>query len=300
MGENQIRLNGGFHNEVYYDKGINKVVRISERGKTKERVMAELQWMKFLYDEGVRVPKPDMFIENEGGRVQTTFEYISGEPVDVTTVDYWNAARFEEMGRIVGKMHALSKEFLLQAGIRPSWTAEDPDVFQLRKRLSPWVQEKYDKWLQRLVSYEVTPDTIGLIHNDFHQGNLIVNAEGRLTVIDFDECSYNWYAQDLAVCFYHAYWQHSSFNGDAEAFCPIFLSHFFKGYQKENLLHPDTVEQIPVFLKLREIFLYSLFLRKWDMDSLEDWQTYTLRDLKERIEKETPYAGIVDFSVFVM
>ncbi|MCM3766971.1 phosphotransferase enzyme family protein [Neobacillus niacini] len=296
MRENRIRLNGGFHNEVYYDKGINRVIRISEPGKTKDIVLAELQWMKFLYDKGVRVPRPDMSIDIEAGRVKTTFEYISGDPVDVTNIAHWNSEMFEQMGRILGRMHALSKECMVQDVNRPRWTPDNPDVFQIWRKLSPWLQGKYEIWMQRLVPYHITRDTFGLIHNDFHQGNLIVNEGGCLTVIDFDECSYNWYAQDLAVCFYHAYWQHASFNGDAEAFCKTFLSSFFKGYQEENLLHPDTVEQMLIFLKLREIFLYSLFLRKWDLDSLEDWQKFTLQDLEGRIEKESPYAGLGDFS----
>ncbi|WP_066318995.1 phosphotransferase enzyme family protein [Bacillus sp. FJAT-29814] len=300
MRENRIRLNGGFHNEVFYDEEINRVVRISEPVKTKEMVMAELQWMKFLYDEGVRVPWPDMSIDIEAGRVKTTFEYISGVSLDVTNVAHWNAEMFKQMGRILGRMHSLSKECELQDVNRPRWTPVNQDVFQIRKNLSPWLQEKYEIWMQRLAPYQIKWDTFGLIHNDFHQGNLIVNEEGTLTVIDFDECSYNWYAQDLAVCFYHAYWQHDSFNGDAEEFCESFLSSFFKGYQEENLLHPDTVEQISLFLKLREIFLYALFLRKWDLVSLEDWQKFTLHDLEKKIEKETPYAGIVDFSVFVL
>lgn len=295
----KIRLNGGFHNEVFYDEGTDSVVRISETKKTKEMVGQELKWMEHLYSKGVPVPKPDMLIDSEDGRARTSFEFISGEAIDVRKSAHWNVGMFVQMGRVAGKMHALSKDFYLEEVYRPQWTVENPDVFQLRHYLSTWHLEKYDVLMQRLFAYKITPDTFGLIHNDFHQGNLIFRDEGILTVIDFDECSYNWFAQDLAVCFYHAYWQHDSFNGDGEAFCHSFLSHFFKGYREENLLHPDTVEQIPIFLKLREIFLYSLFMRKWDLNNLEDWQKYTLRDLEERIKHETPYAGIGDISVFI-
>jgi amicoumacin kinase len=295
----KIRLNGGFHNEVFYDEGLNKVIRISETKKTKEMVGQELQWMQHLYSKGVPVPKPAMIIESEGGRVRTSFEYINGESIDVTNSAHWNVGMFQQMGKIAGKMHALSKDFYLEEVHRPQWTEENPDVFQLRGKLSTWLLEKYDLLMERLYAFKITPDNFGLIHNDFHQGNLIIRDEASITVIDFDECSYNWFAQDIAVCFYHAYWQHDSFNGDGEAFCSTFLRHFFDGYMEENLLHPDTVEQIPIFLKLREIFLYSLFMRKWDMNSLEDWQKYTLRDLEERIKKETVYAGIGDFSEFI-
>lgn len=140
-------------------------------------------------------------------------------------------------------------------------------------------------------------DSFGLIHNDFHQGNLIIDDE-TITVIDFDDCSFNWFAQDLAVFFYHAYWQNSSFNGGDAVFIEKFLKAFFKGYKTENTLHDDSIKQIPIFLKLREIYLYQLFLKSWDSSNLEDWQEYTLNDLKDKIKSRAPYAGIEDFSIF--
>ena len=153
--------------------------------------------------------------------------------------------------------------------------------------------------MQRLSAFERKESTFGLIHNDFHQGNLIITKDGTITTIDFDDCAYNWYAQDIAVAFYHAYWQHSSYNGNNKAFPHTFMNHFFKGYQVENFLHEDIVEQIPIFLKLREIFLYQLFDRTWDKNNLEEWQKYTFLDLEEKIKKSIPYAGISDFSIYL-
>ncbi|GGA35170.1 phosphotransferase enzyme family protein [Psychrobacillus lasiicapitis] len=299
MRENCVRLNGGFHNDVFYMEEKEKVVRISNAKKTKLMVLQEIEWMKFLYEHEVAVPMSEMPLEEENGRVRTYFEFVKGDMMDVTNALHWNENIFEQWGRILGKMHALSKKFTVKEMHRPLWSVENMDVFGIRANLSTWLQERYDVLMQSLHTFDREESTFGLIHNDFHQGNLIINKDGTIFTIDFDDCAFNWYAQDIAVAFYHAYWQHSSFNADIKAFPQIFMNHFLVGYQTENSLHEDIVKQIPIFLKLREIFLYQLFNKTWDKNNLEEWQKYSLLDLEEKIKNEAPYAGIVDFSVYV-
>ncbi len=262
-------------------------------------VLQELEWMSFLSDNGMVIAKPMRSLEVRDGNVHAYFEYIEGEQVDVTNIHHWNEANFRQLGRMIGKMHSLSKEFKLAVNHRPVWTCDTPDVYGIRKNLEPLVIERYDEWMKHLSSYLPTIDTFGFIHNDFHQGNILVR-EGILTIIDFDECSFNWFAQDLAVLFYHAYWQNGSFtNDDKEQFVHTFMSQVFAGYQEENKLDAVIVKQIPIFLKLREIFLFQLFTKEWDLEQLQDWLKYTIHDLKVKISSEEPYGGIYDFGIFV-
>ncbi|MGE7891044.1 phosphotransferase enzyme family protein [Bacillus cereus] len=279
MTKERIKLNGGFHNDIFHDKENNKIVRISKGNKTKEMVMQEIEWIHFLLKNGVSVSKAILPLAFEKKRVKTIFDYIQGDSINVTNKAHWNEVIFNQLGKNLGKMHSLSQEYEIKAIHRPKWRKENPDVFNIRANLVSWINEKYEKLLYSLSTYNVTPDTFGLIHNDFHQGNLIINKSGIITTIDFDNCAYNWYAQDLAVAFYHAYWQHESFNGNSHSFSDVFMRNFFAGYQTENILHKDVIAQIPTFLKLREIYLYQPFKRTWDMDHLEKWQEYTLQNL---------------------
>jgi len=299
MREIRVRLDGGFHNDVFYIEEKGKVVRMSNAGKTKEMVLQEIEWMNFLYEQEVAVPKPEMHLEDENGRVRAYFGFVKGDMMDVTNVLHWNEKVFEQWGKTLGRMHLLSKRFKVEEIHRPVWTVENTDVFGIRANLSSWLRDRYDRLMQSLCAFDSMESTFGLIHNDFHQGNLIITNDGTITTIDFDDCAFNWYAQDIAVAFYHAYWQHSSYNGDIKAFPQTFMNHFLAGYQAENLLNEDIVEQIPIFLKLREIFLYQLFTRKWDKNNLEEWQKYTMLDLEEKIKNKIPYAGISDFSIYV-
>ncbi|MEI5908607.1 phosphotransferase [Bacillus spongiae] len=298
MEKSYIRLNGGFHNEVFYIPSIDKVVRISEKRKTKARIVQEIEWMKYLKNNGVEVPSVDK-VEDKTECLWTYFEFIKGTQLDVTKDSHWNGCTFEELGRILGRMHALSKNFKVSAIERPVWTSETTDVFEIRHKLSPWLKGHYNNFMNNLLLYKKTVDTFGLIHNDFHQGNIIMDQNDSLVTIDFDECSFNWFAQDLAVVFYHAYWQNSSFNDNQDYFTQEFMTHFFNGYKSENFLHEDIIKQIPIFLKLREIFLYQLFITKWDLNNLGNWQQYTLDNLNDNIKGNKPYAGVSDFSIYV-
>jgi amicoumacin kinase len=299
LKEECVRLSGGFHNEVFYDGKKGRIIRISGNHKSADEVRQELQWMDFLHKNGVSLSKPAKEIKLVGGLVKAYFEYVRGNPVDVADPGHWNEKNFDQFGRILGRMHALSKGYKIEDNSRPVWTKENPDVFGIRDGLAGWLKEEYDRLMEDLQPYKPSPDTFGLIHNDFHQGNFIVQENGEIVVIDFDESAFNWFAQDLAVLFYHAYWQQDSFIGEAEAFSRRFMHHVFSGYQSEKNLHSDTIAQIPIFLKLREIFLYQLFDRKWDKAHLEDWQEYTLQNLERKIRNREPYAGIDDFSAYL-
>jgi len=292
-----LRLTGGFQNDVFYDQDNNRVVRQSKLERTKEMVLQEIEWIIFLQKHGVDVPIADRNLREEDGRVITYFEYIDGEQIDVTNPNHWNIHLFEQWGKQLGKMHSLAKKYKLSEVHRPAWSTNRVDVFGIRDQLIPNMKESYDKHMEKLSEFQFKSETYGLIHNDFHQGNLIL-VGNKIFTIDFDDCSFNWFAQDIATAFYHAYWQQSSFNKMSDQFIETFMGNFFKGYKLENLLHNDIVKQVPIFLKLREIFLYHLFVQKWDLNRLEEWQKYTLIDLENKINNDVPYADIIDFSIY--
>jgi Ser/Thr protein kinase RdoA (MazF antagonist) len=291
------RINEGFQNEIYSWKngGQEFILRVQTgKGRTRESISAELEWIRFLSEHGVKVARPILIGNEEVKRVGehrffTIFEKAKGRPVEVMNPDEWSAPFFYSWGKAIGRMHTLAAAFHLQAGSeRPVWRRESPNLFRLMDRLEEPVREIYLTLINSLSEFTLRPDTFGLIHNDLHQGNFFVDGH-EITFFDFDDCSFNWFANDLAVSYYHAHWQGTSFNPEDKEFPKRFLSCLLKGYQSEKELHPDTVKQIPIFLKIREIFLYQLFKEKWDHNHLEDWQEYTLQDLKLRIEGRVPF-----------
>ncbi|MGG1678598.1 phosphotransferase enzyme family protein [Neobacillus sp. NRS-1170] len=302
-------ISTGFHNSVYsYEHaGTNLVFRISNgTRRSLSELENELKFVSTFAEQGISVSNPilskyERMIEEVDYQKQkfyvVAFEKAEGVPVDVTNKEIWNVNLFYSWGKLTGKMHRVSSK--LDAKLdRPKWTKKQPDLLKLIPKISStMIADRYLDLLEILKHYNEDLNLFGLMHNDFHQGNFFAK-DGRITVFDFDDCAYHWFAYDLAVSFYHAYWQSSSFVAEWTDFSENFWVHFLNGYQTEHSVSKHLLEQIPIFLKIREIFLYVLFLEKWDLQHLEDWQAFTLKDLKQKIEDKTPYSN-VDFKELI-
>lgn len=289
-----VPINDGFNNTVYsYGDLIFRVSPSSRRNELD--IMNELAFIKGLWEKGVPVSLPissvrKRLVETIGEhQFVVAFEKAKGTSIDVTNHVVWNKELFHHWGNLMGKMHSAGEKIKVD---RPVWTAHQPDLLNLFPKItSEPIAEKYKQLLNQLVNFPLTPDLFGLIHNDFHQGNIFVN-EGKLTIFDFDDCAYHWFAYDVAASFYHAYWQASSFTPEDNKFSIVFWENFLNGYKQECTISKELILQIPIFLKIREIFLYTLFLEKWDMENLQDWQKYTLTNLKNNIETGKPYSEV--------
>lgn len=289
-----VAINDGFHNKVYSSGNLIFRVSPSERRKQID-INNELAVINAFYDYGLPVSLPmkslrERLVEPIGEHhFVVAFEKAKGTSIDVTHRDVWNKDLFYHWGNVMGKMHSAGRKVRVD---RPIWTSHQPDLLNLFPKItSDQIAENYTQLLNQLVKFPLTPDLFGLIHNDFHQGNIFV-SEGRLTVFDFDDCAYHWFAYDLATTFYHAYWQASSFTPENTQFSREFWEHFLRGYQQEHTISKELIQQIPIFLKIREVFLYTLFLGKWNLKNLEDWQAYTLTNLKHNIESGKPYSDV--------
>jgi Ser/Thr protein kinase RdoA (MazF antagonist) len=109
-------------------------------------------------------------------------------------------------------------------------------------------------------------------------------------VFDFDDSSYHWFVSDIAIPLYYSAWYKFP-EGDSEirsAFGHDFLTHFLKGYSSEYQLDLNWIERIPTFLKLRDIVLYSVLHKKWDLSNLNGKQSKLLEEIKSRIEQGEP------------
>ena len=125
-----------------------------------------------------------------------------------------------------------------------------------------------------------------MIHQDPHPGNFHVDPRGRITFFDFDDCAYGWFVNDIAlVLFYTAMGKE-----DPASFIPAFLKDFLVGYYREFDLDPAWFQYIPAFQKLRELDLYALIHRSFDVDNLDDpWCAWYMNGRAEKLEKGQPF-----------
>ena len=76
---------------------------------------------------------------------------------------------------------------------------------------------------------------------------------------------------------------------DAQAFAPYFWERFMRGYTAENDLDPAWQQEIPHFMKLREIDLYAIILRDYDSLEGDKWVEGYMDGRRERIVNGVPY-----------
>src|SRR5271154_671527 len=121
---------------------------------------------------------------------------------------------FEQLGVIEAVMHTQSSGWRPPPGVMrhavdrdglmgdapfwgPFW---DHPVFSAAERRL--VMETRDRIRGAMDRLGCDPAIFGMIHADLHDGNLLSDGE-RLTVIDFDDCAFGWFAYDIAVALYH-------------------------------------------------------------------------------------------------
>lgn len=277
----------GFQNIVATFKLDEKeyVARFSQ--KKKESIDAEIRWMEYLKSKGIRLAAPVQFnglekvieIEmNQDKYFLTFFQHTGGQPVNVLDSAEWNGEFFYRWGRMIATLHNITGA-----------SFERPEGSATIESDEKWVKVFYKELNEQLDPFSKTPNNFGLIHNDLHQGNFHI-VDGGIVLFDFDDCAYQFLAQDLAVSIYHAIWTGTSFYPEWEDFPHYFLTHLLKGYLSVRQLAEDMYDQLLVFLQMRELFLYTLFKEKWDPETMEDWQFGKLRELESNLmEKRIPY-----------
>lgn len=269
-------------------------------------IQGEVDWMAYLHRHGAAMAAPvlsprgalvEVIDDGQGGAfLATAFVHAPGGP---PRGELWNPTLFAEYGRVLGRMHRVTRDYVPAdpAWTRPQW---DDDEWLFVFRYLPADQEAAHRYHERnLAEIRALPkdrDTYGLVHQDAHGGNFFVDADGGLTFFDFDDCAYTWFANDLAIVLFYAVANAPDRETAARAFLPPFLT----GYRRECSLDPAWLQHFPKFLKLRELDLYALIHRDFDIDNLDHpWVRGFMEGRKARVNANTPYLDL-DFGEFAV
>lgn len=300
--KDHLRELDGFESFIYeFDRDAEQyILRVGHSlRRSIPLIQGEVDWINYLADGGTSVSKAitsenNLLVEcipdGEGEYFLATAFYKA--PGKSLPHSEWTPQLFETYGRLLGRMHALSKHYQPsnEDCERPHW--DDPIMLFVEELLPPAdgkVLERFHELMAHLNQLPRDHANYGLIHQDAHGGNFFVDDQGRITLFDFDDCAYSWYMNDIAiVLFYAAMWKE-----DPAAFTKTFMTHFLQGYRQENTLDPVWLAEIPHFMKLREIDLYAVIQRDFDpIDPSDPWVYGYMKGRKERIEAGMPY---IDF-----
>jgi len=295
----------GFESFIYEfeQDGQPYILRISHSERRSEAMIrGEVDWINYLVAGGagasqVILSKNGSLVETAADGhgdlfVGTVFEKAPGIPPFQFG---WTEQLYETYGRTLGRMHRLTRHYSPTDPLayRPQW---DAPIMLIEESWLPendrLVFQKYREILEICRSLPQTEDQYGLIHYDAHAGNFFVAEDGSITLFDFDDCHYSWYANDIAIVLFYKVMGAE----DEAAFTDAFMRYFIRGYQQENRLNPEWLGLIPLFLKMREIDLYGVIHRSFDMETTDDkWVLWYMDGRREKIENDVPYIHF-DFS----
>lgn len=291
-----------FESFIYeYERGPNAfILRLSHSLRRSEALIhGEVDWINHLAAGGVSVARAicserDELVEaiddGQGGRfLVTAFSKAQGRrPWDIG----WTTALYETYGQLLGSMHALAVNYQPAdpAWKRPEW---NDDLFEYVEHFLPGSEviprQKYQAVLDHLATLPVENTSYGLIHQDAHGSNLLVDDARNITLFDFDDCGYSWFVNDIAIVLFYI----ALNSDDPPAFTKTFMTHFLRGYRRAYSLDPKWLKEIPYFLKLREMELYAVMYRDFDVENIDhSWSAQFMRGRKSKIEHDVAF---IDF-----
>jgi Ser/Thr protein kinase RdoA (MazF antagonist) len=249
---------------------ILKLVHSSQ--VTFEQVCGEVDWIFYLAENGLSVSRP---VPSKTGnlveKIEADASYFSsviyekarGELVPYESDEY-NSPLFRNCGKFVGRMHALSKDYTPSNPTwqRPLWHEL---MYKQHFHVAPGIiSDKKTALIEHMKTLPRGRDSFGMTHGDFHAYNFLVH-DGEITVFDFAECHYSWFAYEIASTLYHVL--DLAYEGpDYDRFGQFFVDHFMAAYNRENRLDPSWAAEMDRFLRLREILIYAYLDSNWDWE----------------------------------
>ena len=265
--------------------GSAYVLRLHRPGyHSLEALNSERVWTRALADAGVDVPIP---IQTRDGSDYVAVNIVALDQQRQAGMTRWTDGElladllarnddpaaperyFEQLGAIEAAMHNQSSGWRSPAGFArhsvdrdglmgdaPFWGPfwDHPVLSASERKLVVETRDRIRGAMDRLGR---DPSIFGMIHADLHAGNLLV-GEGRLTVIDFDDCGFGWHLYDIAVALYH---QQSSRRFEA------LQDAFVRGYRTRRAIGDDALALIPMFLLVRGLAVIGWLLQRPEIDA---------------------------------
>src|SRR5258706_1375813 len=330
IAKDQIKFLDAVENFIYefQHEGADYILRIGHSlRKSPALIHGEVDWINYLARGGVSVARAihsasgqlvEAIDDGQGGQfLVTAFVKAKGQkPWDAG----WTPTRYENYGRLLGNMHALAVDYQpIPAWRRPEWNDGSMQFIESYLPQSELIaHQKYRSVLEHIHALPKEHTSYGLIHQDAHQNNFFMDTDDTFTLFDFDECAYSWFINDLAIVLFYISMDAEELGFPSTAsFTHEFLTHFLRGYRQAYSLDPVWLKEIPIFLKLRELELYAVVHRDFDIKDVKHWSLESfqriqdfdiknsghmwianfMRDRKTRIEQDLPFIDF-DFESF--
>jgi amicoumacin kinase len=283
---------GAAENFVYRAQGPDgpAILRFAHSSRRPpELVAGEMDWLERLGSRGMAVHRAirsragltheSLAAADGSAWVVSAFTLARGEVahrVSTRRLDYAAA-----WGRALGEMQAEAA-----ACARDGLTFARPAFDQPPSRESsgqvapshPEIAAAHEAALAPVTALPRPAHLFGLVHTDLHEGNFFVDEANAVTCIDFDDCAYHYFLQDLTIPIYYAL-LHEPLETLQLAAERIFKK-FLSGYLTAFELPEDELERVPLFLRLRDVELMQL-VQLWQVPAEHRFAVAVSRQYRE-------------------
>ncbi len=232
------------------------------RRRTLAEINAELDLLAYLHAQGAPLSIPVVQRNGErllalqapeGTRYAVLFTYAHGEPLGE------NLAAIRTYGETLARVHTIADTLpptLVRTPLDLAFLLERPleHLRHLGQRHNEWafLQEVADTIRPQIAALPTAPPQVGYCHGDACGNNAHVDAEGRVTLFDFDFCGQGWRAYDLATFL----------SGEPPAVTDALL----QGYQAVRLLTDEERMALPLFQIAQSIWMLGTrasYINEW-------------------------------------
>lgn len=279
---------GDSANHVYsfLESGRKRYLRLtSSRDRTKAQIEAELDFISYLHQGGISATLP---ISSKAGRLIEEIPVTSGSLFACVFTEAQgdrfrydstrhNRDHFILRGRVLGRIHALSKDYVPSGSVRRFAWDEDNLLLQTDEFLpkaETIVWREYQAIRERLRDYPKSSQTYGLIHGDFGDTNYRHQYD-RLNIFDFDDCCYHWFVYDLAITIYPHGWREEGLQ---------LLDWLLEGYSESMPLHV-TLADITMFCEWRLLYMFLVYAKNWGLEHPSEQQAEWFAQKRENIAR---------------
>jgi Ser/Thr protein kinase RdoA (MazF antagonist) len=170
---------------------------------------------------------------------------------------------------------------------RPNWQQEyAKEIVPRLGRCPERIGERFTAVVDELRNLPTHGEWFGLAHRDAHSGNFFVDDAAGISLIDFDDAAYDWFANDIAVALFQCLPFHNAGTEHVEGFLRPFLA----GYRQATTVPAPSLRLVPTFLKLREIQYFVLASTSADEHNRELRETF-LHGRADKILTDVPYVA---------
>ena len=264
-------------------------------------IHVEVDWINFLHRGGAGVARAvaspqgqlvEAIDDGHGGQFLAT-AFVRAPGTHPRLADLWQPPLAVDYGRLIGRIHALSTRYQVPnpAWARPRWDAAG--MMDVARWLPPDDEPVLERHRALMAYLRGLPQDhgYGMIHQDAHGGNFFVDEAGQITLFDFDDCVHGHFIYDIAMVIFYAVVNQP----EPEAIISNFLPHFGRGYRQAYNLAASWLPEIPYFLKLREIDLYAVIHRSFDVNAIDNqWVAQFMTGRRQRLVEGIPFLD-VDF-----